>query len=389
VSSRADVSELVAVIYDAALDPACWPLFLDRLAGAIGAPATSLHLQSTGTVQSGQILAATGIDPALQREYDEYYASVNIWTIRGRDQLREGAVLTGQMVCPDGEVEHSEYYNDYLRRLGYFHAIAAIPIANADTHLFMTGLRPRGRGAFSERSRRLFHILTPHLRRAVSIHRRLSEAEVERAAMALALDHVPCGIVLLDGRGRVLFANTAAEASAAAADGIAFTREGLLASDGHGGRVLAALIASAAAPDAASGAGGLVKLSRPSGKPHYEVLVAPLGVSGRELFQQPRALVAVFIVDPAERPATSAALLKQLYALTPAEARVAALLVNGEPVDQIADRLRLTNDTARWVIKQILHKTDTHSQAQAVGRLLRGIGALRINEAGTNVPSGR
>jgi DNA-binding CsgD family transcriptional regulator len=72
-------------------------------------------------------------------------------------------------------------------------------------------------------------------------------------------------------------------------------------------------------------------------------------------------------------------LLKQLHALTPAEARVAALLVDGEPVDQIADGLRLTNDTVRWVIKQILHKTDTHTQAQAVGRLLRGIGALRIN----------
>jgi DNA-binding CsgD family transcriptional regulator len=207
--------------------------------------------------------------------------------------------------------------------------------------------------------------------------------------MAQALDRVPCGVALLDGRGHVLFANAAAETSAAAADGIAFTRDGVVCSDGRGGRELAALIASAAEPDAASGAGGVVKLSRPSGKPHFEVLVAPLGVSGRELFQQPSALVAVFIVDPAERPATSAALLKQLHALTPAEARVAALLVNGEPVDLIADRLRLTNDTARWMIKQILHKTETHSQAQAVGRLLRGIGALRINEAGTNVPSGR
>jgi DNA-binding CsgD family transcriptional regulator len=365
VSNRPDVSELVSAIYDAALDPACWPLFLDRLAGALDAPAAGLHLQSTGAEQSGQILAATGIDPALQREYDEYYASVNIWTIRGRDQLREGAVLTGQMICPDGEVEHSEYYNDYLRRLGYFHAIAAIPVANADTHLFVTGLRPRGQGGFCGQSQRLLHVLTPHLQRAVSIHRRLSAAEVERAAMADVVERSGRGVAFLDRRGRPVFVNTALDTILKARDGLVLTKDGLSATAHESSRALHALIANAEQ----GGSGGTLAVPRPSGAPPYSVLVS-LVPKHAPILARTEAAVLVVVSDPASPVHVDVELLRTAYGLTTAEARIASRLANGADIDAVARHLRITVSTARTHLKRILHKTGARRQSELVRLVL-------------------
>jgi DNA-binding CsgD family transcriptional regulator/PAS domain-containing protein len=376
-----NVSELVSAIYDASLDHSRWPVFLELLAGAVGAAGTVLHLQSTTDMQSGHVMAALGVDPALQREYEEYYASVNIWTIRGRDRLREGAVLTGQMVCADEELERSEYYNDYLKRLGFFHALTAVPAANDNLHLLVTSFRSKERGPFSERAYKLLQHLSPHLQRAAQIHQRVSAADFERTTMGQALDRMPSGVVLLDGSRRVLFANAAARALAASEDGFALTGDGIVASARSESRLLAQRIASAANPSAADGRGGVLTLSRPTGKLPLQVLVTPLEVSGQRLFQAPQAAVAVFVVDPSGVPAASVDALRQLYALTPSEVRVARGLLRGESVEQLADRLGLTQQTARWVIKQILQKTDTHSQAQVVARLSRGVAALALADS--------
>ena len=145
--------------------------------------------------------------------YDLYFAAKNIWTIRGKDKLREGAVLTGEMVCSNRDLERSEDYNDYLKRLGYYHALTVYPLADTDTTLLLSTLRTRRRGAFEHASINLERQLTPHLKRAAQVHDRLAVASAGRGALCDALERMPAGVVLLDGRGCILFANRAARRS--------------------------------------------------------------------------------------------------------------------------------------------------------------------------------
>jgi DNA-binding CsgD family transcriptional regulator len=69
--------------------------------------------------------------------------------------------------------------------------------------------------------------------------------------------------------------------------------------------------------------------------------------------------------------------LRRLYRLTPAEAAVTTLLLEGLRTDQLAERLGITLFTARTHVKRILSKVDVRTQAELVRVLLRGPAGLR------------
>lgn len=75
--------------------------------------------------------------------------------------------------------------------------------------------------------------------------------------------------------------------------------------------------------------------------------------------------------------APSANLLDALFDLSPAEARVARSLTEGEGVGNIAARTGLSEGTVRSQVNAILLKTGLNRQAELVG-LLSSIGAPAI-----------
>lgn len=72
--------------------------------------------------------------------------------------------------------------------------------------------------------------------------------------------------------------------------------------------------------------------------------------------------------------APSASLLDALFDLSPAEARVARSLTEGESVAEIALRTGVSEANVRSQVKAILHKTGLNRQAELVG-LLSSIGS--------------
>ena len=68
--------------------------------------------------------------------------------------------------------------------------------------------------------------------------------------------------------------------------------------------------------------------------------------------------------------------LCKLYSLTHAEARLAAVLANGHSLEEIADLLDITKETARWQIKHVFAKTGTNRQAEPIRLLLTTLAHL-------------
>jgi DNA-binding CsgD family transcriptional regulator len=62
--------------------------------------------------------------------------------------------------------------------------------------------------------------------------------------------------------------------------------------------------------------------------------------------------------------------MRALYGLTPAEARLADLLLEGCEVREAADRLRTTLETARFHLKRVLAKTGTRRQTELMRLML-------------------
>ena len=78
----------------------------------------------------------------------------------------------------------------------------------------------------------------------------------------------------------------------------------------------------------------------------------------------------IFITDPEAQTTTPTEMLERLYGLTPAEAKLAALLAHGKSVTEAADELHITQNTARTHLKHIFQKTGVKRQSELVKLIL-------------------
>jgi len=90
----------------------------------------------------------------------------------------------------------------------------------------------------------------------------------------------------------------------------------------------------------------------------------------------------VIIGDREAGLGSPAKLLQQLYGLTPAEAVLATLLVQGRSLREAADERHVTIETVRSQLRQIFTKTDTSRQADLVRLILIGPAAFGASNFG-------
>jgi DNA-binding CsgD family transcriptional regulator len=127
----------------------------------------------------------------------------------------------------------------------------------------------------------------------------------------------------------------------------------------------------------------VLALPRPEGRP-LSLLVCPLRPHALTLGASVPAALLIF-GDPDAGPSTSTQALIELYGLTPAEARLMAALVDGERLEDYADRHQISINTARTQSKQIFAKTGQGRQAD----LIREVLANPVLRVTNRTPHGR
>ena len=185
-----------------------------------------------------------------------------------------------------------------------------------------------------------------------------TQAPIRRvSAFVQIAELLPHGLILCDRAGKVVFANRIAAAVLACGDGLLLDRTGEIR-----GRVPAetALLRHALAH------GGAVRASRESGET-LPLLVCPLPPEG----------AVIFVGDRDSSMTGAREAIGRWYDLTPAEARLAAALAEGESLEEAAELLGITRNTARTHLKRIFAKTGTNRQGALVRLLLTGPATLR------------
>ena len=181
-----------------------------------------------------------------------------------------------------------------------------------------------------------------------------------------ALNTIMSGIVLLNSKGQVLFANNMAEEILSQKDGLSY----------HGGKIRLASACSQSEFDhlvskcasvsegtpCCSGSG--LHVSRPSDRPFYRVVVAPLNRNSRNSKFDSFSTVIVFIYDTDQQHVPSGVLLQSMYHLTEAEVKVVHLFYQCYNVQKIAEEFGLKISTVRSHLYRVFEKTETKSQAE-------------------------
>ncbi len=194
--------------------------------------------------------------------------------------------------------------------------------------------------------------------------------EIPWDCAAEVMDCFRIGVVLAGAGGRILAANRPAQAILSLKDGLEDSRDFLRTAVPQETSALRNLIAADRAPV-------FLSLSRPSGKRPLSVLIRSLSQDCDP--SSPEWPVAVvFVSDPDQRLELDPAGVKDLYALTNAEAAVASLVGAGRPVREVAHRLGVQANTVRMQLKQIYAKTGAHRQSALMYLITTGPAHLHL-----------
>jgi DNA-binding CsgD family transcriptional regulator/PAS domain-containing protein len=220
--------------------------------------------------------------------------------------------------------------------------------------------------------RALLELLAPYVRRAVIVGLRLNERRSDVETLLGVFDALALGVVLLDAKGRVSFANRSALEMLRGTPGPALPEDGAspASRDRRTEALRAVLRSRAIGPRAAA-------LAHPEDGRPLQIVATPLRWPDADTEVAARFTSALFLGDPGAGERGAVAGLAALYGLTPAEERLASLLAAGCSLAEAAARLSIRVSTARSVLKSVFAKTGTRRQASLVKLILAAPGLLR------------
>lgn len=361
----------IAALYDAALDDRLWPDALRKLTEVTDSQASSFWVLDRS---KPSLLHPTFIAINFDRKaIDEYLGGMAPLdpTVRYLVAHPQESIVHDGMLG-SGRDEETRCYLDWHERSveTRFRLVGQCNLAEGlQAGVALHRASESGRYEIADIER--FRLMHQHLRRALTVGARVgSLTSLQRVGEEL-LDRSGAAIFLLDSAGRVVFMNRAAEALKAHEDGLRIATDGIHLPIGLEDEQLQSLIRQAitSSRNTAGSPGGVMRISRPSGKRPYGVWVVALArvPAALTLF---RPLVGVLISDPERRVCPPGQHLRTLFNMTEAETRLAVCLADGEPLRAAAEQLGITYGTARSRLTQLFEKTSTRSQGELIRLLL-------------------
>jgi DNA-binding CsgD family transcriptional regulator len=125
-----------------------------------------------------------------------------------------------------------------------------------------------------------------------------------------------------------------------------------------------------------------LSLRRKSRRRSLTLYVRAIQSPGKESVT-PNITVLVMMLDSTIPVKARESDLYHLYGLTPTEARLSNLLMEGKTLEECCVELEIRHSTACSHLKRLFKKTGVHRQSQLVSLLLKSVGLLRLSrEAG-------
>ena len=185
------------------------------------------------------------------------------------------------------------------------------------------------------------------------------------------LDHFLTGVLIVDLDLQVLYRNNCAFRIISDSGALSFEGQYLVSSYSGISKQLISAVNSVTREGVSGDEAKHRILVVPSGAggQTLEVMVVPQQES---LCGQHLTTAIIFLFSPNHAVSSSTGVLRALYGLTEAEARLTAYLANGYSLHDSAAMLDVKIGTVRTQLNQIFRKTDTTRQSELVNRILTG-----------------
>lgn len=351
-----DFDQFVDDIYEAAVIPERWIGVLDQLARLADAEGTLLFAAAPG---EPRWMCSDRIRPMVRAWIDSPYYTDNP---RGQRLVptREVRFLTDLDAFTVDQLDHEPFYTEFLRPRGLGWCVGtSIHSPSSDTLVFSIE-KAHDKGPVPPDVAARLDPLRPHLARAALLSARFGLQQARATVEALNLIGLPAAV--LADQGKVLATNQellayAPDIRVAAGDRLEFINP-----NAH------ALFAQACAARPRKAATGVsVPVPRSLTRPAFVAHAVPMRGRGREIFSGAELLF--YLTPVVQQAGPPPEILQALFDLSPAEARVAAMIAAGHSVKAIATQLAVQPNTIRGQLKAVFSKTGTGRQPELVSLL--------------------
>ncbi len=209
-----------------------------------------------------------------------------------------------------------------------------------------------------------------HLQRALRMNQRLGQMQNEAGVARNVLDFLPMAIITVNKECQVENSNNLAHKIIASSKLLSIN-EGVLRPSAAQHKVSFKKIVLAAL-SAKDNTKCTIKLADETRQEVLSVFAVKTTqqIAPSSLGSAPQEYCTLFIVSNFLPDYVNAKVLRELYQLTPAEARLAHMLVSGDALTDIAEKLGVSHNTVRNQLKSVFSKTGTKRQAELVGLIL-------------------
>ncbi len=355
-----EFSEAIGALYDCILDPGQWPAALGKLARYVGGSSALLFHQDHKSL-TGNFLQSYNADPDWTRLYFEKYLPLNP-VIPLTAFMDVGSSTSLSAVMDMTEYRATPFYAEWAAPQQFLDVVVTV-LAKSPTAVGMFGvtrLVDEGLAGPGEVSR--MDLVSPHVRRAVSIARMFDGVRQRGSGLASAFDALVDAVWLLDPAGTVLFANAASRALSTARGPVLVAGDRIAFHDASATRRLRDMIRGGASAAAV----GELALPGGDGRPFVGHLVS-LATSARRLPATAGATWALFVREVVVDEPPPLLAFAQLYGLTPREFQVFTGILQFGSVPDVARNFGLSPTTVRAHLQQVFDKTGVRSQ----GALMR------------------
>lgn len=361
---------IAARIYEAAISPDAWPAALQSVAEASGATGASCRIWNRHTGQIEWVTMSSGFPAQVAADYLRHFAPLDLFAPLLADNPCGRWLRLSECVAPE-VLRRDEWYCDYVVRNGVVD-ISGNRLFEAGCRTFLFSIQDGiGRQPLQpDRLPALQRLMTP-LAQAARLTVELRGLRAATGAAGLAIEQLGAAIIVCDGEARILEVNRLAERLLTPGEMLT-VRDGRLSARRvfETGRLEALIAAAAGVRGEISG--GRMLLGSVLGTAPLVATVMPL-VAEHSPSGRPAAMV---LIGGGTSDTAFDEQIAKLFGLSRAETRLAAALVRGRTLGEVAADRGLKITTVRTQLSSILRKLGIHRQTDLV-RLLASVPAAK------------
>jgi DNA-binding CsgD family transcriptional regulator/PAS domain-containing protein len=360
----------VEAIYDAAPEPSRWPQALGAIAEYFDDVGAILIWHRTdgsfGTIVSERLAAA-------QRDYEENgWAARDIKAIRAQElgYFFSGEPFADRHIGFDEAMKNHPCSVQFFDKhgLGFIGAVAVSPDPHVGVMLSVQR-NSRQKPQFSDAELEDLRRISLHIEKSLRLSVRLLNAEVTNLGLSEALARIGIGVFVLDSLGCVVFSNPAAERLLG--DPLHLIQGRLRIRGASRGSDLEEAITDTirgVPPDLTTDPKPILIQSDDRRLAIYLLPVFQSAIAQQFLTHTSAFVLA--IEQKLDEPADPA-IVRDLFGLTLGEARIAATIGVGLTPKDAAERLGVTEDTVRTVLKRVFAKIGVSRQSELTAMLTK------------------